>query len=423
MTSLAMLPTTDPVSAVHACLDRLARIDVGGWSTHELAVVLASLGRAESRLAALRLRVLAAADRDGAAAETGLANTSQWAARATNADPASAHREVRLSQGLSKRRATQQALAAGDLTADHAAVIVRTDEQLPAGVTPEQRATVERALVEKARTLPPAALRKAARRALAEIEVDVAVIDAHENTLVAAEEERARLRTRLTLHDNQDGTVTGQFTVPVLHGHLLRKILESMTAPRRGRQGASKAQVGDNAAARTDGASDSWQRARGSAFCELLEHLPTDRLHPRTAATVVVTVKESVLRDALAVAQVDTGADLSAGEVRRLACGARILPAVLGRGSVPLDLGRSARLFSEAQRTALGLVHHSCAADGCERPFAWCELHHRDPWARGGRTDLADGVPLCHFHHQRIHDANYQHHRRADGSISFHQRT
>jgi len=96
---------------------------------------------------------------------------------------------------------------------------------------------------------------------------------------------------------------------------------------------------------------------------------------------------------------------------------------VLDGRSVPLDLGRSRRLFSEHQRIAAGLTHSTCAADGCERPFAWCELHHRRPWASLGRTDLADAVPLCHFHHQRIHDPRFLHARLPDGSLRFRRRT
>ena len=166
-----------------------------------------------------------------------------------------------------------------------------------------------------------------------------------------------------------------------------------------------------------------WEQRRGLAFAELLEHLPTDRLHPKTAATVVVTIDHTVLQGALKAARLDTGEPLSAGEARRLACNAAILPAVLGGGSVALDLGRESRLFTEAQRIAKGLQHASCAADGCERPYAWCELHHQTPWARGGRTDLKEAVPLCHRHHQYIHDTAYNHQRLPDGSIRFARRT
>lgn len=407
----------DPAAELHACLDRAAAIDPDRLGAEGQASLLQSIARAEARLAAWKLQVIASADRCRAAAQSGAASTSQWAAGLANADPASAHREVALAQGLDRRRATRQALARGELSPAHAEVIVRADSLLPAGVDVAQRETIEAALVEKAQNLSPSALRRAARRALEAVEDDVALVDAHENEVVRETGEVARSKTRLTLHDNGDGTVSGHFIVPVMQGHLLRKILETMTAPRRSRLGATHAQGGDREL-RTD-----WDRARGEAFTELIEHLPTDHLNPKTAATIVATVDERVLRDALKVAHLDTNESLSAGEVRRLACNAGILPAVLGGASLPLDLGRSARLFSEAQRVAVGLKHQTCAADGCDRPFAWCELHHLTAWSRGGSTDLADAVPLCHFHHRRIHDHHYRHGRLPDGSFRFHLRT
>lgn len=414
MTQRADLLTADPAIDLHACLDRILDYPVDRLGPSGQAELLRSLTRAEARITALRLRLLAEADRSRTATRTGAATTGQWAASLANTDQARAHSDVGLAQGLEGRRATREALAEGTISSDHAAVIVRADRDLPTTVTAQQRETVETALVAKARVLPPTALRRAARRALADIETDIATVDAHENELVATEEATARKQVRLSLHDNEDGTVTGHFTVPTAQGQLLRKILETITAPRRGRLGASQAQVGDNAGATTD-----WTRARGEAFCELIEHLPTDHLHPRTAATLVVTVAEDALRDALRVAHLDTGGVISAGEARRLACTSGLLPAVLGGASLPLDLGRGNRLFSEAQRTALGIAHDTCAADGCERPYAWSELHHLHPWSRDGRSDLDNAVPLCHFHHRRIHDPAYTHAYRPDGSIFF----
>ncbi|MCW2755395.1 MAG: endonuclease [Marmoricola sp.] len=416
MTSSTAVLTADPVAELHACLDRVALVDADELDAAGQADLLLSMTRAEARIAAVKLTVLAAAERTRTALRSGAASTGQWAAKVINTDQAAAHRQVGLAQGLDRRIATQRALSAGDISPEHAAVIIQADRQLPSQIKAEQRDVVERTLISKAQALSPGALRKAARRALAAVEDDTMVVDAHENEIVADLEARARARTRLTMYDNADGTVTGHFTIPVLQGHLLRKVLETITAPRRSRLGATHAQAGDQEA-RTD-----WDRARGDAFCELLEHVPTDHLHPKTAATLVVSLELDTLRDALKVAHLDTDESLSADSVRRLACTSSLLPAVLDGASLPLDLGRSARLFSEAQRTALGIRHKTCAADGCERPFAWCELHHLVAWALGGKTDLDQAVPLCHFHHQRIHDGNYQHVRARDGSISFHQR-
>lgn len=326
--------------------------------------------------------------------------------------------------------------------------------------------------MEKAKTMPPSVLRQRARRALEAIERQRDEIDAHEEGQVADEEERARARTRVTLRDNQDGTVTGHFTVPVFHGHLLRKLLQTMTAPRRenrkdqdgaagggvedcgtgspaavgsvagagGAGGASGAGGAGRAGGAGPGASAQesgdlvglpdpgrvaqarradWAHAHGLALCELIEHLPTDHLSPKTAATIVVTLDEEVLRGRLAAGGLDTGEKISAAQARQLACNSGLVPVVLGGKSVPLDLGHSARFFSESQRTALSVQHTACAADGCQRPYAWCELHHLKPWADGGRTDLDQAVPLCHRHHRLIHDHRYHHSRSPGGTVTF----
>ena len=400
-------PARAALAGVHAAIDDLA----GSVADADDGVLVADCERAIRRLQAVKLRLIAAADRNGVAAGAGLASTGAWVAQQVNDDQAESARSVRLATALERASSVLgAAIADGAISTEHAAVVVRAVEDLPSGLSDTQRLVVEQSLVEKARRLSPTLLRRAARRAVAAVEPDEHAVDAHEDALVAAEEERARQRSRLTLHDNSDGTVTGHFTVPTFHGHLLRKVIDTITAPRRARLGATAAQVGDRAD-RLD-----WDRARGQAFCELIEHLPTDRLHGKTAATIVVTLAEDALRERVAVGRLDTGEALSAGEVRRLACAAGVVPAVLGGRSLPLDLGRSQRLFTEAQRTALATTHTTCAADGCERPFAWTEIHHRRPWSAGGRTDLDNAVPLCHFHHRRVHDPGFTHQLGPDGA-------
>jgi hypothetical protein len=119
----------------------------------------------------------------------------------------------------------------------------------------------------------------------------------------------------------------------------------------------------------------------------------------------VVMLDVDTLRSGLGAAGVSTGGRITASEARRLACTAGVLPAVLDGAGEVLDLGRARRLFSSAQRKALGIRDRTCRAEGCDIPAAWCEAHHAgQPWADGGRTDLADGVLLCPFHHHRAHD-------------------
>ena len=67
----------------------------------------------------------------------------------------------------------------------------------------------------------------------------------------------------------------------------------------------------------------------------------------------------------------------------------------------PLDLGRTRRSFTPAQREVYLAVFDACAAEGCDRPVAWADIDHDQAWADGGRTDLVNGRPLCRWHNLR----------------------
>ncbi len=393
-----------------------------GWSPRDYAAALAGIDRALHRLAAVRLTLIAAADQAGVAAATGASDTTAWVAATTRTAGPTAARDTRLAATLTRGLpATAAALAAGDLSPDHAGVIAAAATHWPATLTGPQRAVVEAGLVAAAARLDPPRLRAAARRALAALPIPDPVVDAHENTILAGEEERAARAARLTWHDNQDGTISGQFTIPLLAGTILAKILHQMTSPRRTPRTTSTDSTAGGGAG-----SGEWAHRYGLAFTHLLEHLPTDHLHPKAAATIVITLPLTDLHARLRAATLDTGDHISAGTARRLACTAGLIPAVLGGPSLPLDLGRRTRLFTDTHRIALATRYTSCAATGCDRPYAWTELHHRDPWSHGGPTNLDHAVPLCRAHHTQLHTGTLQHTLTQDPTgrytLTFHPR-
>jgi len=73
-----------------------------------------------------------------------------------------------------------------------------------------------------------------------------------------------------------------------------------------------------------------------------------------------------------------------------------------------LDLGRTTRLANRAQRRALHALYATCAVPECRVDFRRCRLHHVEWWRHGGRTDLANLVPLCRQHHGAVHDEGWQ---------------
>ena len=92
-------------------------------------------------------------------------------------------------------------------------------------------------------------------------------------------------------------------------------------------------------------------RQRGQAFVALLENIPTTSLprHGGTATAVMVVLDYQTLLadvDATGIATTTIGEKITAGQARRLACQAGIIPVVLGADSEILDLGRTRRLWS-----------------------------------------------------------------------------
>jgi hypothetical protein len=453
-------PVAEGLARIHASIDELGATDTGEVSGRDVAEV----DRAMSRLAAAKLSMVAAAHRQGAAERAGMTSTGTWLAAHTRAGGAQAAADVALATALdASLPLTREALAVGALSTEHAAVIAGTTSRLPESLTDAERSKVEAALVARARLVDPARLRRSARRALEAAERTAEEALVHEDAELRGEEDRARRRTRLTLHDNLDGTVTGHFTVPTLAGAILRKTIQQMVSPRRhqaraavrdhdgplrggpghdgpvgggpGHDGPLRGGVPGAAPTSALGSAGhhggrsalrDWSHEYGKAFVELLEHLPTDRLSGKAAATVVVTIDHDRLRDQLGAAHLDTGHDLSAAETRRLACSAGVLPAILDGSSLPLDLGRTKRFYTESQRVALATTYDRCAAEHCDRPYAWTDLHHEDPWAGGGRTDLHLAVPLCGPDHRRAHDARYEHTITTDATgrktLAFHLR-
>lgn len=401
------------LASARGSVESALEVPVGVLDRYELSEALAEVVAMEAQLASLRLALLSEADERRLADETAASGTDAWAARLTGSTRAVMAGGLWLARMLQERYdATRTAFTAGLINEDQVRAIVRSAEKMPAEATDEQRREAEEQLVEKAVAgLDHRRLRQTGRRMMERISKQLA--DKQEADTLDDEQKRAENETWMTLHDNHDGTFSGRFVIPELHGHLLRAALERLSSPRRSSTNAAGDPVHDPTVA----TGMNWSESMGAALVELLEHLPTDG-HGRVGATVLVHIALEHLRDGLASAHLDTGVHVSAGEARRLACNAGIVPAVLGSRSETLDLGRESRLHTTGQRRALSIRHDSCAAQGCERPFAWCEIHHPHAWSEGGPTDLANALPLCGHHHRRAHDQRYRT-TLVDGELRF----
>jgi hypothetical protein len=91
----------------------------------------------------------------------------------------------------------------------------------------------------------------------------------------------------------------------------------------------------------------------------------------------------------------------------RISCDSAVTRIVLSPDSMPLDVGRSKRLFTPAQQLALALRDGGCRFPGCDLPPRYTDAHHIVSWQHGGPTHLGNGLLLCRHHHRRVHEGRW----------------
>ena len=135
------------------------------------------------------------------------------------------------------------------------------------------------------------------------------------------------------------------------------------------------------------------------------------KLTARTPAEVMIIVDLDTITNGLhsaSTCEYSDGQPVPVETARRHACDASIIPAVLDTAGMPVDIGRQNRLASRVQRQALRSMYRGCAIDGCDRHFDLCEIHHLLEWEHGGATDLDNLLPICSYHHHRVHEGRWR---------------
>jgi hypothetical protein len=298
--------------------------------------------------------------------------------------------------------AVRDAVAAGAVSVEQARVIARTVQTVgqEAGSAAADKAVGM--LLDWAGDYDPDGLRKLSHRILEQVAPQVAE-DAQRRALEAAEK-RAQRDRYLNLSGQDEGRLRLSGLLDVETGALLRTVLDPLTRPHGHNDDRNPGQ------------------RRHDALAEVCRLAVRTGELPDTGGDptqLVVTASYDVLAGQLAAGSLDTGEPVSAAAVRRLACDAGILPAVLGGAGQILDVGRQRRLFTGPVRRALVLRDGGCAFPECDRPPRWCAGHHVQHWSAGGSTSVDNGVLLCGRHHRVVHHDGWQVHIAADGRPEF----
>ncbi|MBG6095898.1 HNH endonuclease signature motif containing protein [Nocardioides luteus] len=402
------------LSAIESALRDLLSSDPVYWRTDQKKDLLERLEKLQAQQAALKLRVLTSAG--DIAEQTGAKDAAGWMRTELLVDTAVARSQIKLAASVAKYEFVSAGLAEGVVSPDKARVITLALDKIDADpvASAEDLMLAEKLLVDYATRLTANELRIVGKRILREI--DPARFEDAEAKALLAEEERAQQKTALRVWDNHDGTIGFDGVLPVSVGMRFKRLVEAYAQPRKQRLIDKGAPL------------PPWERLMGQGFARLLETIDPASLprHGGDATTINVMISLAELRKDLGIATLGydetNGTTISAAEARKLACNATIIPWVLGGDGEVLDAGRASRFFQPIQRKALRLQQKCCQAEGCDMPPEWCDAHHLNPWAAGGKTDLKDGALLCLHHHRLAHNPAYFHERLPDGTIRFTRR-
>lgn len=101
------------------------------------------------------------------------------------------------------------------------------------------------------------------------------------------------------------------------------------------------------------------------------------------------------------------GEPVPVSTVQRLCCDA-ILQAVIVNPDGTVDqLCAELRTANRHQRRMLAAMYPTCAHPHCEIGFSQCRIHHIEWFTNGGRTVLANLLPLCERHHHLVHEGGW----------------
>lgn len=428
------MTTPDALQAATSVAERACVLTNSQWDGADgfAAVAIAeAICCAKSQLDASLLKVIPLLENSEALDDAGWATAKDFLTHLLGGHKGTGGGLVRAVEQLRDLPSVQGALEDGRLTLPQARVIAAKVHTLPR--VPEfQTAVAERMLglvVEKG--LDASDLGKAFDEVVAELDPNAELADLEKER---AKGERGAHRARfLSLSEDGHGGVRVKGYGTVEDAEAIRATLMPLAAPVTSEPGVCGGRLRKKGEPSFDGGGVSTQfpcldpeclhdgrdvRDAGARLWDALvescdrlraaETLPRDHgSQPRVVVTVdAESLRQQVIDAGFAGPGVTSmGARLSAAVVRRLACDAEIIPAVLGAESQVLDIGRAKRLVTPAIWAALMVRDQHCAFPGCQRPSLACDGHHITHWADGGETSLDNMIMLCRHHHTLVHQS------------------
>lgn len=284
----------------------------------------------------------------------------------------------------------ERALADGEVTAGHLGALSAAAKMLAAH--PELLGKFrdhERELLEVAARERVDAFRSRCRRLAKRL---IAEADAGADDTLARQRSRAEVRT---WWDQATGMWHLHAQLDPERGSLVDQCLRQEVERRR----AQDQQTGD--------APTQFMQLKVDALVSAVQSEAADGVRSRVSLSVHVDWEWLRGEAGSGVCETADGVELPVETVRRLACDAEVLPAVMGGDALVKDMGRAVRTATPSQRARLATMHATCAHPDCRVPFSRCRVHHVVFWGRGGSTDEDNLIPVCEQHHRLLHEGGW----------------
>jgi hypothetical protein len=376
------------------------RVDWSLLGPEELMAAAVGLQEASRALSAALGTVLARVEATGAAQRHSGLSTAGWMAGETSNPRARTRREVRLGTLLGRFTAFASAIAAGELSMDHLAVIDSVS-------TPRIATELEEC--------EPVLLGLARRCTFEAYRRNVGVIARRLDT----DGPRPDCSTvdRLTMTTGAGGELH-------LRGRFSGAQATTIEAAiRAGWQHEARAAAAEHDAAGTSVPIAAVLRAR--ALVELIRrgHNIDPGAATRSRVEAIIEVRHNPDDPAGPLGATADGQPLDAVTAAVLVCDAWLQPILTDPSGNPLFAGRTRRLASPAQQAALVLRDGGCVFPGCDARPSACEAHHLVPWNEGGPTDIDHLCLLCRRHHGLAHSADWHLEHHSEHGLAWHTPT
>ncbi len=387
----------------------------------ELMDTVAEIEALKSTLDAFELDVVGELEATHAVKPVGWASTQDFVTAMAGGHRGSGSAVIRLAKevGTPLMAPVGEALGHGWLSTAKAHVILRAIEHLPGD--PEVRERGVAFMLSEAKGLDASELRRVGRKLISVLDPDGEA--RREERDLAREERGAHLDRNLAIKDDGAGGCWINGRCSSEDGATLRTTLMPLATPVPSNGPVCDPQSCDLPGCGHDGRDPRDHGARMiDALVQLCDNAAKAGLLPEchgVTPRVSVTINLEDLKQLTGFGTTETGEDLSAATVRRLACDADVIPVVLGTRGEVLDVGHHQRLATAAIWKGLVARDQHCRFPRCTRPPVMCHAHHLIHWCDGGPTSLENLILLCGHHHRLIHAGPWTIRKTTPGELVF----